>query len=122
MKAVSMSTENPSVYSTELGRLCPNCGRPIAQCICHKSSPQPKGSGAVRILRETKGRKGKTVTLITGLALNETGLRDLLTHLKKCCGAGGAMKDGDIEIQGDHREVILAELKKRGNNAKIAGG
>jgi translation initiation factor 1 len=117
-----MREDNPSVYSTELGRLCPNCGKPIAQCICHKLKAMPKGDGVVRVQRETKGRKGKTMTLITGLTLDDTELRDLLSQLKKSCGAGGAIKENIIEIQGDHRDTILVELKRRRIIAKKAGG
>ncbi len=119
-----MRNENPTVYSTEFGRVCPKCGRPIEKCICKTGGKPPAkpGDGVARLFRESKGRKGKTVTLIKGLPLNEDSLRELLTDLKRMCGCGGAIKDGVMEIQGDHRELILAELKKRGHSAKIAGG
>ncbi len=116
-----MRNENPTVYSSEHGRHCPKCGRPFAQCTC-KTTAQPQGDGVARIRRETKGRGGKTVTTVTGLPLNGEALRTLLSDLKRQCGTGGALKDGIIEIQGDHRDVILAELKKRGFTVKLAGG
>jgi len=118
-----MRDENSTVYSTERGgRLCPNCGRPIEKCICKQPRTfTPKGDGVVRVGRESKGRKGKTVTLITGLGMPETPAKTLLTELKSACGAGGAWKDGVLEIQGDHRDTIVEILKKRGINAKKAG-
>ena len=117
-----MPSQNPTVYSSESGRICPKCGKPVQACICKKAAPRPSGDGVVRIFRDARGRKGKTVTLVTGLALNETALHSLLSELKRMLGSGGALKDGVIEIQGDHREAICAELKKRGFNAKLAGG
>ena len=72
--------------------------------------------------RETKGRKGKGVTLITGLPLDETSLKGLAKELKRTCGTGGTVKNGVIEIQGDHRDALVAELKKRGYDAKRSGG
>jgi translation initiation factor 1 len=117
-----MRDENPTVYSTSTGRHCPKCGRPLAECICNKKTSRPAGDGVVRIFRESKGRKGKTVTLITGLTLKEDALRELLTELKRKVGTGGALKDGVLEIQGDHRDTLLEELNKRGICAKKAGG
>lgn len=117
-----MNNDHPTVYSTEWGRVCPKCKRPIADCICLKKTVRPHGDGVVRVQRESKGRKGKTVTLISGIDLAEDPLKELLGDLKRMCGAGGASKDGIIEIQGDHRETIFEELKKRGFNVKKAGG
>lgn len=117
-----MRDDNPTVYSTEWGRVCPRCGRPVDACICKKKAAPVKGDGVVRIMRDSKGRKGKTVTLVTGLTLDENGLRALLTDLKRKCGSGGALKDGVLEIQGDHRDTIFAELKARGYPVKLAGG
>jgi len=114
--------ENPTVYSSESGRVCPRCGRPAAECICKKSRPATAGDGIVRVSKETKGRKGKGVTLVTGLRLSEDGLQKLASDLKRLCGAGGSIKAGIIEIQGDHRDAIVAELKKQGIQAKKAGG
>ena len=116
-----MRSETPTVYTSQSGRICPNCGKPVDDCTCKKAA-RPPGDGAVRIRRDSKGRKGKTVTLITGLPLADDALHVLLSELKRRCGTGGALKDGVLEIQGDHRETLLTELKKRGFNAKIAGG
>ena len=107
------------VYSTEMGRMCPGCGKPAATCACAKGAP-PKSDGVVRIMRQTKGRKGKGVCLITGLPPD--GLEKLAKELKQRCGTGGTVKEGVIEIQGDHRETLLAELARRGFKARLAGG
>ena len=96
-----MRNDNPTVYSTEQGRICPNCGHPVAACTCRKPDARPRGDGITRVQRESKGRKGKTVTLVTGAPLADKELRELLSDLKRLCGAGGALKDGVIEIQGD---------------------
>ena len=114
--------ENPTVYSTETGRVCPKCGRPAAECICKPGSSRPTGDGVVRVSRETKGRKGKGVTLVTGLRLDDAALEKLASELKRQCGAGGSVKEGVIEIQGEHRDAIVAILKKQGISAKKAGG
>ena len=106
------------VYSTAHGRMCPTCAKPIAECVCKKKKAIPEGDGVVRVGRETKGRKGKGVTVITGVPLHETELKELAKQLKARCGAGGTVKDGVIEIQGDHREVLLEELRKRGWKVK----
>jgi translation initiation factor 1 len=111
-----------SVYSTEHGRLCPDCGKPQAQCICRQTKPLAKGDGVVRIARETKGRKGSGVTLIKGLPLAAVDLRQLASQLKQRCGSGGTTRDGIIEIQGDHRDLLFEELKKLGYLVKRAGG
>jgi translation initiation factor 1 len=111
------------VYSSETGRVCPGCGKPEGQCVCaaRKGAPAAPG-GPVRVMRQTKGRKGKGVTLVTGLPLDRAGLEALAKELKQRLGAGGAVKDGVIEIQGEHRELLVEELKKRGYAAKAAGG
>jgi len=110
------------VYSTEHGRTCPNCARPITQCSCGQKKALTKCDGIVRVSRETKGRKGSGVTLITGLPLAEPELNALAKQLKQRCGSGGTIKNGVIEIQGDQREVVLAELVRLGYQAKKAGG
>lgn len=110
------------VYSTDQGRLCPDCGKPKASCICKKKSATPTGDGVVRIQRQINGRGGKTVTVITGLALEDAPLKALAKELKQRCGTGGAIKDGAIEIQGDHRETLRDELQKRGLTVKLSGG
>jgi translation initiation factor 1 len=115
-----LKDQDPTVYSTESGRHCPKCGRLLSQCICKKTD-RPVGDGVVRVARESKGRKGKTVTLVSGVALNEATIHELLSSLKRLCGAGGALKEGVIEIQGDHRDTVLEELKKRGFTVKKVG-
>ena len=110
------------VYSTDRGKLCSECGKPVEQCQCKNSRDQVLGDGKVRILRETKGRKGKGVTLITGLPLNEKELKALAKELKQRCSTGGAVKDGCIEIQGDQRKLLQELLNKKGYAAKISGG
>lgn len=110
------------VFSTRHGKMCPQCGAPVADCRCRtKSVSSAPGDGIVRILRQTKGRKGKGVTLITGVPLSGSDLDDLAKELKQRCGSGGTVKDGVIEIQGDHRETLVGELEKRGWKVKIAG-
>lgn len=117
------------VYSTDKGRLCPQCQLAVAQCECkttgkNKAALSNKGiaDGIVRLHRQTGGRGGKTVTLITGLAIDHAALQQLAKTLKQRCGSGGAIKNGDIEIQGDHREQLKSELEQRGFTVKIAGG
>lgn len=112
----------PTVYSTEHGRVCPKCGKPSSSCSCGKKPAGPVGDGIVRVGRETKGRKGKGVTLISGVPLDAPGLLALGKELKKRCGSGGTVKDGIIEIQGDHRDMLLEELQKRGWKVKRCGG
>ena len=128
--------------------MCPDCGKPSASCSCHprrKPSDSSGGharrkrgaakasrpaeraqvdprDGVVRVRRETKGRKGKIVTTVTGLPLAEAALRELAGELKRRCGSGGAAKGGVIEIQGDHAEVLVEELAGRGYSVKRAGG
>jgi translation initiation factor 1 len=102
--------------------MCPGCGQPVAQCVCRKESAVPQGDGIVRVSRETKGRKGKGVTLVTGVPLDENGLQKLAAELKRRYGAGGTVKGTTIEIQGDHRDLLAAELAKRGYTVKRAGG
>lgn len=114
---------NRIVYSTEHGRMCPECGRPAAGCSCRqRTAATPKSGGPVRVGRQTQGRKGKGVTVITGLPLGAEELRTLARDLKTRCGTGGTTKDGTIEIQGDHRDLLVEELKKRGWDAKRSGG
>lgn len=110
------------VYSTEQGRICPDCGQPAAACICKKARAMPAGDGIVRVSHETKGRKGKGVTVIRGVPLDEAALGLLGKQLKSGCGSGGTTKDGVIEIQGDHREFVIAALQKQGMTVKRSGG
>lgn len=110
------------VYSTDGGRLCPGCNRPVTACVCKQHQPVAKGDGIVRVMRETKGRGGKSVSVIVGLALAPAELEKLCTTLKKRCGTGGTTKDGTIEIQGEHRDTLAVELSKLGYTVKKAGG
>lgn len=110
------------VYSTESGRLCPGCGEPKTECRCKTEESIPSGDGIVRVSRETKGRKGKGVTLVTGIPLVEKDLKALAKKLKAKCGTGGTVKDGVIEIQGDQRDLLVTELQKQGYTVKKAGG
>lgn len=112
------------VYSTEAGRNCPKCGWPVARCACSRSADAgpPPGDGVVRVGRETKGRSGKGVTVITGVPLAGENLAKLAAELKRRCGSGGTVKDGTIEIQGDHRDLLVAELARRGWTVKKSGG
>ena len=110
------------VYSTDTGRTCPGCGYPVKQCCCCKKKSPQQNDGVVRVSRQTKGRKGSGVCLITGVPLAEAELRKLAKQLKKKCGAGGAVKNGIIEIQGDQREVLVDILIKLGFKTKLAGG
>ncbi|WP_191603235.1 hypothetical protein [Marinomonas algicola] len=109
------------VYSTDTGKICPQCQRPINDCCCKKSNHEI-GSGNVKVLYETKGRKGKGATLITELALESKDITKLAKELKAKCATGGTVKDNVIEIQGDHRDKILQLLLLKGIKAKKSGG
>ncbi|HUX63174.1 translation initiation factor Sui1 [Sulfuricella sp.] len=110
------------VYSTEHGKMCPECRKSIAECACRRNTTMPASDGIVRISRETKGRKGKGVTVIKGLTLDVLALAQLGKQLKTACGSGGTVKDGVIEIQGDHCERVTENLKKQGWVVKRSGG
>ncbi|OPZ58409.1 MAG: translation initiation factor Sui1 [Synergistetes bacterium ADurb.Bin520] len=110
------------VYSTAHGRLCPDCGKPAGACACKMAGAAPVGDGIVRVGRETKGRKGAGVTVVTGLPLDAGVLAELAGRLKRLCGAGGTVRGGVIEIQGEHRDRLAAELAKLGYTVKKAGG
>ncbi|MEZ4642863.1 MAG: translation initiation factor Sui1 [Chloroflexota bacterium] len=110
------------VYSSQHGKMCPTCRQPIAQCTCRQQKAAAKGDGIVRVSRQTKGRKGKGVTLVTGLPLNAEDLTQLAKELKQACGSGGTIKDGVIEIQGEHRDKLVEVLSKRGYTVKRVGG
>lgn len=108
------------VYSTDQGRLCPDCGATPCQCGLSRG---PVGDGNVRIRLETKGRKGKGVTSITGIPLAETELKILLKELKQKTSVGGAVKNHTLELQGDQRDKVMTLLASRGwPSVKKAGG
>ncbi|MDX9786669.1 MAG: stress response translation initiation inhibitor YciH [Desulfobacterales bacterium] len=126
-----MNDNSRLVYSTQTGRICPTCGLPAAACSCKKrkkqNQPAPypvqsKHDGIVRIQKEVKGRGGKCVSVIYGLEMDDTRLKQIAKQLKSICGTGGAVKDGTIIIQGDHRQKLQAELQQQGIVAKLAGG
>lgn len=111
------------VYSTDNVNKCPSCNKEMRKCSCKKKgASNVKNDGVVRIMKQTKGKKGAGVSVITGLALDGAELKKLAKDLKKKCGTGGTIKDGMIEIQGDKRDLLKAELEKMGIKAKLAGG
>lgn len=110
------------VYSTEGGRMCPACRRPVSQCNCSRTPAPAPGDGIARVLRETKGRGGKAVTVVRGAPVDAAALVKLGQELKAACGSGGTVKDGDIEVQGDHVDKVMALLQARGWKVKRAGG
>lgn len=110
------------VYSTGIGRICPGCRRPIADCVCKLKRTVAAPDTVVRVSRETKGRNGKNVTVIRGLALSPGELAELGKQLKTSCGSGGTVKDGIIEVQGDHCARVMDTLGKLGWTVKRAGG
>jgi translation initiation factor 1 len=109
------------VYSTEQGKICPGCNNHVKQCTCRKQTTSI-GDGNVRVSRETKGRKGKGVTLVKGLSMDAAALKLMSKGLKTMCGSGGTVKEGVIEIQGNHIGRIIDYLKEKGVTAKRAGG
>ncbi len=116
------------VYSTETGRICPDCSQPVAQCQCAANkkalaaASSVASDGIVRVQRETKGRGGRSVTLVRGLGLDADALAALGKQLKAACGSGGTVKDGVIEVQGDHVLTLITALQKLGFTVKRVGG
>ena len=118
------------VYSTEKGRICTRCQQPADRCGCKKNKPaiNPRAAtgypddGVIRIRREVKGRRGKTVTAVFGLPFDGPALKQFARDLKRNCGSGGSAKDGVVVIQGDHRETLRMVIEKRGYTVKVAGG
>ncbi len=111
------------VYSTEQGRICPECNNQVDSCNCHsKKKSAVKSDGIVRVRREVKGRKGKTVTTVSGVPRGHEEMKDLSRRLKQKLGTGGSVKDGVIEIQGDHVDKVIAELTSIGFTVKRSGG
>ncbi|URI11762.1 translation initiation factor Sui1 [Aquincola tertiaricarbonis] len=119
----SRSATGGLVYSTDAGRMCPDCRQPLAQCRCKAlAAATPAGDGIVRVARETKGRGGKAVTVVRGLPLDAAALAKMGTQLKSLCGTGGTAKDGVVEVQGDHRDKVIAHLQAAGYTVKRSGG
>lgn len=121
-KLSGLSALGGLVYSTDAGRMCPDCRQAVAQCTCKQAQAVPAGDGIVRVSRETKGRGGKAVTVVKGVALDAAALADLAKQLKAACGSGGTVKDGVVEVQGDHCDRVIAVLKAQGYVVKRAGG
>ena len=113
------------VWSSDKGRVCPNCGNAKDKCSCSQSKSKSNiadTEGVVRIFRDKKARKGKQVTVITDIPLNDKELKKYAKFLKQKCGAGGTIKDNSIEIQGDFRDKIFEILQKEGWTVKKVGG
>lgn len=117
----SRASSGGLVYSTESGRMCPACRQPVAACRCGEPAA-PRGDGVLRVSRETKGRGGKAVTVVRGALLDAAGLAALGKRLRTLCGSGGTVKDGVIEVQGDHVDRVVEALKAQGHTVKRAGG
>lgn len=114
-----------TVYSTESGRIsiCPTCGQLYKDCRCDQlDTPVKKSDRIVRVMRDRKQRGGKTVTVISGVQGDETLMTALAQQLKKLCGSGGTVKDGNIEIQGDHCDKVMTKLTALGYKVKRSGG
>jgi len=130
---MSRSGGDRLVYSSEQGRVCPACGKSESRCRCpgkaarariqarEKADAARASDGIVRVGRSTKGRRGKVVSTVTGVPVSDDELTALAGELKRRCGTGGALKDGVIEIQGEHRDTLVEELEKRGFKVKRAG-
>jgi translation initiation factor 1 len=112
------------VYSTDAGRMCPQCRQPLAGCRCKAlaAAAAPAGDGIVRVSREKQGRGGKLVTLVRGVPGDEATLAALGKRLRTACGAGGTVKGGVLEVQGDHVDRVIALLSEAGLRVKRAGG
>lgn len=119
--STSLASLGSLVYSTDAGRHCPQCEQPQAACVCAQQA-QLLGDGRVRVQRESKGRGGKTVTVVRGLPVTAAELKELCAGLKKRCGVGGAVKEAQIELQGDQVDTVCAWLGARGYPAKRSGG
>jgi translation initiation factor 1 len=128
-------SESRLVYTTDGVNNCPDCKRPLRKCQCktpsknqsknhskNLTSSPGRQDGVIRIGRETKGRKGSGVTLISGLQLPDKEMQQLAKQLKTLCGSGGTIKQGVIEIQGDHRQLIKQHLQQQYSRVKLAGG
>lgn len=110
------------VYSSESGQTCPGCGQALASCSCIQQAGEYQGDGVAKVRRETKGRKGKGMTVIWDVPVHASELNDLAKKLKQKCGVGGSCKEGRIEMQGDLVTKVMDELKKLGFKVKKVGG
>lgn len=117
-----MRDSNTRLVYSDSNSTCPKCKKPLKKCHCQELPKSVKNDGIVRLERQTKGRKGKGVTLITGIPLPDAELKALAKTLKQKCGVGGAIKNGVIELQGDQRELLLPLLQEKGWTVKKAGG
>lgn len=116
-------TNSRLVYSTGGDSNCSRCGKPLRKCQCGQLQKESRSDdGVIRIRRESKGRGGKDVTVITGLGLDEAGLKQWAKKLKAACGSGGTAKHGVVEIQGDKRSQVQQLLEQEGFKVKQAGG
>jgi translation initiation factor 1 len=118
---MARDTSSTLVYSSETGLVKQPPTQAKGRAKQNPVQPSP-ANGTVRLRRETKGRGGGTVIVISGIPLGGPALKELAGSLKKRCGCGGTIKDGIIEIQGDHRDTLLLELQTRGYRVKLAGG
>ena len=125
MRKPPASATGGLVYSTESGRMCRAGRQPGALCpggAQAAAAALARGDGIVRVSRETQGRGGKAVTVVRGVAMDPAGLAALGKQLKALCGTGGTVKDGVIEVQGDHCDRVIAHLQQAGHKVKRAGG
>jgi len=109
------------VYSTnsDWQEKCPSCDQPVDDCVCNSNGTSSRQGRVVYIKREVKGRKGKTVTTISNIGGEA---KNIQKELQQLCGAGGTVKNGIIEIQGDHRTKIKQYLEGKGMQVKLSGG
>jgi len=121
IRAMKQRATGGLVYSTDGGRMCPVCRRPLAQCSCSAAATQPS-DGVVRVSREKQGRGGKTVTVVRGLGGDAETLAAYGRKLRSACGSGGTTKDGVVEVQGDHVDRVIALIQADGRTVKRAGG
>jgi len=112
------------VYSTDGDNQCPVCAKALHKCRCSEQAQEPEKNtdGIVRIQRESKGRGGKQVTLVSGLDSQTTDLKKLAKAMKAHAGSGGSIKNGIVEIQGDKRDVLKSFLEGKGFSVKTSGG
>ena len=116
-----MVPKSSFVFSTEHGKLCPKCEQPHPDCICieNRKKQVNVSNGPIQISRQSKGRNGKYVTVISGLPINQEELKETASNLKKTCNAGGSIKNNNIEIQGDQRKVVASKLREKGWQFKV---